>query len=306
MNQLFVVSFTLVLVLWGSISLAWLIKLRVFSPRPLLEVPPRPSNLSLLIVAGTILLYFAVMVFAFTVWLNRASLDFLFGATTPSSALLNSVRQLVAHNLGVITASALAILYIHRTAPNGLASIGLGGQQLIPGLTRGLQAYILIFPFLIGINALTLLISKQLQRPEVQPHEVLQAMREHPSIALTVFLAVGAAIIAPIGEELLFRGLFQTALLQRRWLLGDIGPQQQGGDTVPFRNQLRWRAILISSVVFTAMHYNAGNFEHLPVLFALSVALGYVYERTNNLWAPIALHTLFNVMNTVMFLLPKG
>lgn len=306
MNQLFVVSFTFVLVLWGLVSLAWLIKLRVFSARPLLEVPPRPSNLSLLIVAGTILLYFAVMVFAFAAWLNRASLDFLFGGAAPSPALLNSVRQLVAHNLGVITASALAILFIHRTAPNGLTSIGLGGQQLYTGLKRGLQAYVFIFPFLIGINALTLLISKTLERPEVQPHEVLQAMREHPSIALTVFLVVGASIIAPIGEELLFRGLFQTALLQRRWLLGDAVLLAQSNDAAPFRNDLRWRAILISSVVFTAMHYNAGNFEHLPVLFALSVALGYVYERTNNLWAPIALHTLFNVMNTVMFLLPKG
>jgi membrane protease YdiL (CAAX protease family) len=36
-----------------------------------------------------------------------------------------------------------------------------------------------------------------------------------------------------------------------------------------------------------------------PLIFVLSLCLGYAYERTGNLWVPITIHALFNTIETV-------
>ena len=61
----------------------------------------------------------------------------------------------------------------------------------------------------------------------------------------------------------------------------------------------RWLAIIITSLAFAAVH---GELAFVPPLFLLSLGLGYLYERTGNLWAPIAMHALFNGTQIVVFL----
>ena len=60
-----------------------------------------------------------------------------------------------------------------------------------------------------------------------------------------------------------------------------------------------WLAILITSALFAIVH----PLWTAPIIFFLSVALGYVYERTGNLWVPIGLHALFNATSTALYLL---
>lgn len=82
------------------------------------------------------------------------------------------------------------------------------------------------------------------------------------------FLAI--AVAAPIVEELLFRGLLQNALAR----------------FIPF-----WGAILLSSLVFAAVH---GQPYAIPGLMSLSIAFGYLYHRTGSLRTNIILHMLNN------------
>ena len=42
--------------------------------------------------------------------------------------------------------------------------------------------------------------------------------------------------------------------------------------------------------------------ESLPPLMLLAMGLGYLYERTGNLWATITVHCLFNTMQIAYFL----
>ena len=81
-----------------------------------------------------------------------------------------------------------------------------------------------------------------------------------------------ALVLAPIGEELLYRGLVQSML--RRYGLGP------------------WPAIAVASIVFAASH--ASQPQDMPALLLLALALGYNYERTGRLIAPMLLHALFN------------
>jgi len=59
-----------------------------------------------------------------------------------------------------------------------------------------------------------------------------------------------------------------------------------------------WTAIVLTSVLFGAVH----PLWMFPIIFALSLGLGYVYERTGNLWAAMGLHAAFNVLNVVLYL----
>lgn len=58
-----------------------------------------------------------------------------------------------------------------------------------------------------------------------------------------------------------------------------------------------WAAIVLTSVVFAAIH----PLWSAPPIFLLSVALGYAYERTNNLWTCVFMHSLFNSTSTLLF-----
>ena len=55
---------------------------------------------------------------------------------------------------------------------------------------------------------------------------------------------------------------------------------------------------MVTSVLFAVVH----PMWTAPVIFLLSLCLGYVYERTGNLWATIVIHAMFNTASTLLFL----
>jgi len=79
------------------------------------------------------------------------------------------------------------------------------------------------------------------------------------------------AALAGIGEELLFRGLFQLGLSN---LLGV------------------WWAILLTSLIFGLAHAITPTYFFLA--FLISNYLGFLFEQTGNLIVPIAIHALYD------------
>lgn len=111
-------------------------------------------------------------------------------------------------------------------------------------------------------------------RPEQQ--QVVQVLKGNMEWLSRLVLAITTVLLAPIGEELLFRGvLFQ-------WI-------RQIGFTRS--------AAYITAFIFAIVHMNGPTF--LP-LFVLALILAFVYERTSNLLAPIATHAAFNLMNFLL------
>ena len=92
-------------------------------------------------------------------------------------------------------------------------------------------------------------------------------------------LAVVAIVLAPISEEIIFRGILYPTVKR----LG-------------YPRLALWGVALL----FAAIHASLPIF--LP-LFLLAVALTLLYEKTGNLLAPIAAHALFNALNFAMFFL---
>ena len=91
---------------------------------------------------------------------------------------------------------------------------------------------------------------------------------------LWFFLA--AVIVAPIVEEIFFRGfLFQG-----------------------FRKRYGWMpAVLLSSLIFAAAHLDPAS---LIPTFILGVILAYMYHHSNSLWPGILLHFLINGTSSLL------
>ena len=83
-------------------------------------------------------------------------------------------------------------------------------------------------------------------------------------------------IVAPIIEEIVFRGLFYKTLK----------------NFIPFV-----QASIISSLIFAIIHENILS---LTILFLLSLYLTWIYERTNSILYSIITHSIFNFLNLLL------
>jgi CAAX protease family protein len=105
------------------------------------------------------------------------------------------------------------------------------------------------------------------------PQKVVQDLGADQSTVLLVTGALVVIVVAPLCEELFFRGFLFRVLRTRMPL---------------------WVAALIDGVLFGVVH---GELVIVPILTALGMVLCWVYERTGTLFAPIALHALNNTIS---------
>ncbi len=116
-------------------------------------------------------------------------------------------------------------------------------------------------------------------KPEVQP--AVKGIQQAVSWPARAALGAMTILLVPLGEELLFRGIFYA------WL-------KQAG----FPRLALW----CSALGFAAIHANLAVFVPLLVL---ALVLTAIYEWTGNLLAPIAAHTTFNALGFVLLSLAK-
>ncbi len=123
-------------------------------------------------------------------------------------------------------------------------------------------------------------------------HPTFEALDRHPPVFDQICLFVLAAAVAPLAEEIFFRGILQTALIQYGWgfLVPQVNPHLKAPTIVP---AARLSTLGSHRHRFTRLCRRPPA-DHRLVIFLLSVSLGYVYELAGNLWAPITLHALFN------------
>ena len=193
--------------------------------------------------------------------------------------------------------------------------LGTNLRRLIPGLIPGIIGVVIIVPPLMFLIApLVELIYRHVHYHHPTEHPFLRTLGGKPSLGVTVAIVVGACVIAPLFEELLFRGHLQTLIRRgigrlfanRVELVGNsVDPAMAGPSAPIFIDASRpssiqtWAAIIITSAIFAAIH----PLWSQPMIFILALGLGYSYERTNNLWVPVSIHAGFNTINTAIFLL---
>jgi uncharacterized protein len=172
----------------------------------------------------------------------------------------------------------LAALFVREHRLRWVEAFGLDdsfGRSILLGVM--LTCLFLPLGFLLQYGSVVLLRWAATQLPsfhlEPEAQQVVQTMRTAAHWTQWLPLGVVTLALAPAGEEVLFRGILYP-WIKRAWS--------------------RRVALVGSSVIFGAIHFNLVSFVPLTVL---AVLLALVYELTGNLLAPITAHAVFNAVN---------
>lgn len=111
--------------------------------------------------------------------------------------------------------------------------------------------------------------------------ETVELFQKGKDPAVLILMAFAAVIVAPICEEVVFRGYLYPAA--KRY----AGP---------------WVAAVCTALMFSAAH---GNMAALLPLFVFGLVLVALYEFTGSIWAPVAAHFLFNAATVAVQILVR-
>lgn len=263
----------------GIIVLLVLTARRLARPRKLLlrDAPGRPNTLTP--IHWLALIFIWLLVGALASQAVRTA-----GFTTPNSqgqADLSTHGQvltmLIAQPINILA----ALLVAHRWFRFGMGrGLGLSTRHWLFDSLRGLVAVLAVIPVCLGVLWLSEWVFAHFGiLPKTHIMLTLLPEMETPWKILIILSAVPLTALA---EEIMYRGLLQSML--RRY----VGP---------------WPTILIASAIFGLMHANQP--QAIPALIVLGIVLGYNYERTGRLWAPIIIHGLFNLVMIAESLLAR-
>ena len=219
--------------------------------------------------------------------------------------------------ISVVPGLAVTILLIfgHLLGKRGGAGeLGFAPRQFPRGMIYGLIGFVVVLPL---VNWTLLLLSwfydlVHIEHPN--EHELLRILGGSSSTGEKIAIIIGATLVAPISEEFIFRGHLQSLLVRlftrKTRLAGGFAIETTPASPVEplmvierrASPQFYWLAIVVTSFLFAAIHAP----WMAPAIFVLSICIGYIYQRTGNLWAAIVVHALFNIVNTAQFLLHSG
>ncbi|HBH51964.1 MAG TPA: hypothetical protein DDY91_08740 [Planctomycetaceae bacterium] len=111
-------------------------------------------------------------------------------------------------------------------------------------------------------------------------HPLLELLRSNASYEAQFWVLLGAVVLAPLFEELLYR-----VLLQGGWSA----------------HAPAWIAITGTALMFSAAHFRPGQPDGIA-LFPFSLLLGWLYHRRRSYYGIFAAHSLYNFLNITLAL----
>jgi membrane protease YdiL (CAAX protease family) len=208
------------------------------------------------------------------------------GALSPASGddeLNLTPAQDAECEFGMFAFGLAIMLFITGLRPRGLKLLGLTIAGLPRGIATGLVAAIAVVPWtmlcVVAVFAVWPLIAHEMP----QNHPMLVELQNATDSHVRWFIVATALIVAPMAEEIIFRGSLQQGLclITRR----------------------PWLAVALTSLIFGFLH---PYLWMVVPLFLLSTCLGYIYQRTGNLWATITIHAVFNGVSVFAQLYGSG
>ncbi len=207
--------------------------------------------------------------------------------TAPAKPFLSTMEMFVLH---LVSSIPVVAYFLARCFPRpddvngqtGLETKGFGRLALI-----GVVAGVTVMPLILLLNEGLIEAAYRLfdvAKP-TDGHELLSLLRSEPTTMNYTLVCLMAVVVAPVAEELLFRGVIQSGLRE----LG------------------RGPAVFISALMFMLVHVSSVGWQILPALALLGVVLSILFERTGVLWPGIIAHATFNACNVgLMFLQLKA
>jgi len=190
--------------------------------------------------------------------------------------------------LGLLSGVLAGLFYIQQTTPRTSASRTTPAEPpaSVPKFTTlraALATFTITVSVVIPVQLLWKLLLERCHLPTANQEMVEIFFRTSSPLRVTALTAM-AVVLAPVVEELVFRGgLF-------RFLRG--------------RTPI-WIALALPALIFASLHVNYKTFEGLITLAPLTafgIVFSLAYERTGRIAVVMIAHGLFN-LHTVIFLL---
>lgn len=218
-------------------------------------------------------LMFAGSTFASQTWITGAD---------PSSLRYRAAPSAGAYALTAAIALGL-VQVVGRAAPK--AGMGLAGMDLFSGI----GCLLLALPLILLVSELAVIAHVGITGQQARPlaHTTLQQLSAKPDDPWRWALIAGAALGAPVVEEVIYRGFLQSAMLR---MFGSP-----------------WVAITATSLAFALMHATGSQpvpYYALAPIFVLGMSMGLAFERTKRIGVPIVMHMGFNALN--LYLAMRG
>ncbi len=202
---------------------------------------------------------------------------------------------------GILIVAFPLLLMIWTSRP--WAELGFHRGRFDGNVALGVLAALFLAPIVFAIQ----LVAVQIWKPNEHPLQKMLMSDNDPKVLVLAF--VSAVILAPLAEEILFRGIFQgwlERMANRKptpdeiglELLDPVDPKTLSIRPDRFGSAV---ALIVPAVLFAAVH--GGQWPAPIPLVILALGLGYLYRRTGGLIAPIALHATFNGISTVLLII---
>ena len=163
------------------------------------------------------------------------------------------------------------------------AAFGFQSPRRARTILLGLGGGVLVLPLALALQRLSVILLESLrikaapqQAVQVFKETVAQAVPSAASIGEQLFFTLFVILLAPLAEEILFRGILYPTI------------KQAGFPRV---------ALWTTSILFAFSHFTL--IAILPLTF-FALVLVALYEATDNLLAPILAHSFFNAANVFL------
>jgi membrane protease YdiL (CAAX protease family) len=218
------------------------------------------------------------------------SVIFSIAAAGDALAFQNGGEVSVGGALIILTATQVGLVAVaigFVAIPNALAGVRLLpplriGRSVMLGIGAAMAAWI-------GVTLLSEILTRLLELLGREPE--VGVVQEAVSRLDPTVLILAVVLVAPVAEELFFRGVVLNA-----WL----------------REYGERRAVLGSAALFAAIHADIrsldaliGSVVQVVPIFGLGIALALVCLRTRSLVGPMAMHATFNAISLTLALLAR-
>ena len=201
-------------------------------------------------------------------------------------------------SIGAVVTMGVMLFLARVHFARRLKGFGLNIRTTVKDFLMAIVNLLATWPIMMAAITMTMFIAELIWGSEyqIQQHQQLEMITEYTQLPLRIMIFFVAVVIAPLLEEMLFRGFVQTtirSILDLRFSNFDY--RNETNNLQPaignWQSKSAWLAIAASSAFFAIMHEDPG---HWPALFVLGVCLGYSYEKSGSLLRPIFIHLFFN------------
>ncbi|CAN5910473.1 hypothetical protein BH11VER1_BH11VER1_13170 [soil metagenome] len=201
-------------------------------------------------------------------------------ATSPPAESLSPAFELILGVSMLVFFSILLMLYMRMYREMDPAEMfGLRSLSIPSALGVSILSFLAVWlVIIVSVNVMKTQVFGGAW-PDESSQAAVETFRKTGSPLYKVLLGIVAVFIAPLMEEIIFRG-FLYGVVKR------------------FTD--RWFAMFFTALFFAAVHQHVGS---LFPLFLLAMGLAIAYEATGCLFVPIFMHALFNAYNIGAMLL---